>query len=92
MAVATSLPSALRHVQRALSTLVWTGPANAPKMTVLHRQKHKLVILVPYRSPSPRPHLTPRNGPETDPERSRNGPKSRGGTATGIVGMGGVGL
>ena len=29
-------------------------------------------ILFPYRSPTPRPHPTPRNGPETDPKQSRN--------------------
>ena len=36
-------------------------------------------ILFPYRSPSPptppRPHPTPRNGPETGPKQTRNGAK-----------------
>ena len=32
-------------------------------------------ILFPYRSPSPRPHPTPRNAPETDLKQTRNGPK-----------------
>ena len=62
-------------------------------------------ILFPYRSPSPRPHPDPtqhpRNGPETDPEQTRNGaersrtePKwtkikpSRVGRPGGFVGMG----
>ena len=57
--------------------------------------------LFPYRSPSPRPHPDPtqrsRNGPETDPKRTRNRPKRTrnqalwGGTAGGFVGRGGGG-
>ena len=69
-------------------------------------------ILFPYRSPSHRPHPDPtqhpRNGPETDPEQTRNGAKrsqtepngakrSRNGPKSspltgGFDGMGGVGV
>ena len=42
-----------------------------------------VIYLFPHRSPSPRPHPTPRNGPETDPKRTRNGAKrSRNGAET----------
>ena len=34
-----------------------------------------VVILFPYRSPSPRPHPDPTQHPETDPKQTRHGAK-----------------